>query len=727
MKMECSNKIDVWGGIECSINRVGEHFMDQLQLSGHYQRSGDIDRIAKLGVKAVRYPVLWEKYAPDTLEDIDWSFAHQQLETIRQTGMEPIVGLVHHGSGPRYASFLDNSFANGLAEYAKKLATQFSWVEYYTPVNEPLTTARFCGLYGLWYPHGKTNYTFLKVLLSECKGTVLAMQAIRKINPHAKLVQTEDLGKTHSTPLLNYQAKFENERRWLSFDLLSGKVTPKHPLYNFILKAGIGKEDLQFLVDNPCPPEIMGINHYITSERFLDHRIKHYPKHTRGGNGRHKYADVEAVRLNNQAIAGPEQLLMEAWKRYGLPIAITEVHLHCTREEQLRWFNHVWKAAHGAKERGADIRAVTAWAIFGSFDWCSLLTKPKGIYEAGLYDIRSLEPRATALTALVHTIASGGKYYHPVLDECGWWERECRVQYFANEKKIPTSTLMKAKNTQPLLIIGKTGTLGKAMSRICTLRGIHHVSVGRNDVDIMDIADMERLMKQHNPWGVINAVGYVRVDDAEGDAEACYAINTQAAEHMACIGHKLGVQFMTFSSDLVFDGKKTNPYLESDAVGPLNIYGKSKAIAEEKVMAGNSNALIIRTSAFFGPWDEHNFVYHVLNSLKQEREMPVADDLYISPTYVPDLVNTTLDLLIDEATGIWNISNHGTATWSTLANEIAARSGMQPTNLKAMPVSQLGLKATRPAYSVLTTERGFKLPSLDNALERYFKEQEMFA
>jgi dTDP-4-dehydrorhamnose reductase len=116
-------------------------------------------------------------------------------------------------------------FPELLADYAKEVARKFPWIKYYTPVNEPLTTARFSGLYGLWYPHATNNKSFLVMLLNQLKAVVLSMKAIREINPDAKLVQTEDLAKIHSTPKLKYQRDFENHRRWLSYDLLCGKVT----------------------------------------------------------------------------------------------------------------------------------------------------------------------------------------------------------------------------------------------------------------------------------------------------------------------------------------------------------------------------------------------------------------------------------------------------------------------------------------------------------------------
>src|SRR5690606_14223970 len=138
----------------------------------------------------------------------------KKLDFLNNKGIDVIAGLVHHGSGPSYVNLLDDSLVSGLEKYAKNVATQFPWINYYTPINEPLTTARFCGLYGFWAPHKNDDKSFLTILLNECKAIVLAMSAIRSVNPSAQLAITEDLGKVHSSSLLKYQADFENKRRW---------------------------------------------------------------------------------------------------------------------------------------------------------------------------------------------------------------------------------------------------------------------------------------------------------------------------------------------------------------------------------------------------------------------------------------------------------------------------------------------------------------------------------
>ena len=200
------------------------------------------------------------------------------------------------------------------------MAARYPWIEAYTPVNEPLTTARFSGLYGHWYPHGRDARTFARVLINQCRAVILAMQAIRDVNSTARLVQTEDLGKTFSTPTLAYQADFENERRWLTWDLSVGQVGRQHPLWGYLRAVGISEAELGWFLDHPCPPDIVGVNYYVTSERFLDERLEHYPESCHGGNGRHRYADVEAVRACAGGLAGLATLLGEAWHRYRRPM-----------------------------------------------------------------------------------------------------------------------------------------------------------------------------------------------------------------------------------------------------------------------------------------------------------------------------------------------------------------------------------------------------------------------
>ena len=725
---ETKKTIEIWGGVECTVNRVGDAFFDQIKKSGHHSRIEDLDSFAELGITSIRYPVLWERVAPGGLENPDWRWTDRFLGRLRELNIRPIAGLLHHGSGPLETSLVDSDFPEKFAGFASIVAERYPWIDAYTPVNEPLTTARFSGLYGFWYPHGKDNRIFARALLGQCRATVLAMRAIRQINPNAQLVQTEDLGKTYSTPKLNYQARFENHRRWLTFDLLCGRVNEKHPMRKFLLRhAGVEGAELDWFLENSCPPDIIGFNYYLTSERFLDENTEKYPGFGIGGNKRHRYVDVEAVRVKLNVPNGLKVLMREAWERYQLPLAITEAHLGCSREEQLRWLLEIWETANDLQREGVDLRAVTAWSLLGSYDWNSLLTSFQNHYEPGVFDVRDGRPRPTALAKLLKNISRGRKFEHPAIEGLGWWKRSSRFIVRKDaateptaEKKSNVKISQTARNSmKPLLITGATGTLGRAFARICRIRGLACHLLSRREMDITNKESINRAIAKYNPWAIINTAGYVRVDQAECEFELCFRENTEGAVTLAEICERNKISYLTFSSDLVFDGCKQIPYVERDFTNPLNIYGQSKAAAEKQILEINPDALIIRTAAFFSPWDEYNFLSIALRTIRAGETFKAANDNFVSPTYLPDLVNAGLDILIDGESGLWHLANQGELTWANFARWAADLSGLKSSSVIECSTEELNLAAPRPAYSALGSERGILLPSLDSALNRF--------
>ncbi|MDB5935258.1 MAG: dTDP-4-dehydrorhamnose reductase [Massilia sp.] len=717
-----AGEMELWGGLECTVNRVGDNYFSQIERNGHERRPDDVARFASLGIRAIRYPVLWERIAPGSLDSADWQFTDRQLPALRDAGVTVIAGLVHHGSGPRHTSLLDPAFAGQLAEYAGAVAARYPWVEYYTPVNEPLTTARFSGLYGLWYPHGNDDRQFVQALLNQCRAVVLSMQAVRRINPAAKLVQPDDLGKTYGTEQMADVAEFYNERRWLAWDLLCGMVGPSHALWGYLTKTGVDPADILWFRDNPCPPDIIGVNYYVTSERWLDHRPERYPPHLVGMVDGKPCIDVETARVLATPTPGIGPLLEEIWERYGLPLAVTEAHIAAGREDQLRWLLEIWQAGQEVRSKGVDLRAITAWALLGSFDWNTLVTRSDGYYESGAFDVRSPLPRPTAVARLMRELATGAEPSHPTLHGHGWWRRHSRLM------GEPAGTLATAAGMPepsppvtgaPILISGASGTLGRAFARVCEERHLAYRLLTRRDMDIADPQSVAAAIERFRPWAIVNASGYVRVDDAENDIERCFRENAHGPAVLAAACAREGVHLTTFSSDLVFDGRQRAPYVETDAMAPINIYGRSKAEGESTVLECNPAALVVRTSSFFGPWDGYNFVAQALNALEGGQPFYAADDITVSPTYVPDLVNACLDLIIDGERGIWHLTNGRPVTWVELADQAARHAGIDGSRLEPQRSADCNYIAARPHYSALQSNRGILLPTLDSALHRF--------
>jgi dTDP-4-dehydrorhamnose reductase len=698
--------LELWGGIECTVNRLGDCYLDQVALTGHDRRADDLVRVARLGIGTLRYPVLWEHIVRD-----GWGWSDRRLNELHRLKIRPIVGLLHHGSGPPHTDLLDAALPEGLAAHAAAVAARYPWIDDWTPVNEPLTTARFSGLYGLWYPHARDDRSFVAMLLNQLAAIRAAMAAIRDIIPTARLVQTEDLGHTHATAPLAYQAAYENARRWLSLDLLTGRVGRRHPMRRWLTTNGACPCLLDRWEAEPLAPDIIGVNHYLSSERFLDHRLERYPHDQRGGNGRDSYVDTLAVRSREVETRGIERLLAAAWMRYRLPLAITESHNGSTREEQARWLFEVWGAAKRLRRRGVDIRAVTAWAVFGSVDWDSLVTQMRGHYESGLFDAQAPSPRPTLLAAMAQQLAAGQEPDHPVLTAPGWWRRPDRFLDGTPSPPVPG---------RPILIIGAAGTLGQAFARICATRGLAVRALSRADCDAADSKQVQTVLAALHPWAVINTAGYVRVDDAEREPELARLANVTAVSALAAATADADLPLLTFSSDLVFDGRLPRPYVERDKVNPLSIYGATKVEAESAVLATCNRALVVRSSAFFGPWDDRNFVTTALRRLHGEGRFEASRDHIVTPTYIPDVVERSLDLLIDGAAGVWHLANSTQISWVELARQAAHRAGFDPEHVVGRSGHELGWTADRPRQSSLASERGRTMPSLDDALDRYF-------
>lgn len=709
--------MELWGGHECTVNRIGDHYRDQTRLTGHHDRIEDLQRFAELGISKLRYPALWERIAPDQPDQPDWGWTDQRIAEIGRLGMKPILGVMHHGSGPAYTALAAENFVPLFTAQALATARRYPHVLDWTPINEPLTTARFSALYGVWYPHERNERIFWLALLNQVDATRAAMAAIRTEIPDARLVQTEDLGHCYSTHGLAPYADHYNQRRWASWDMLTGRFTRDHALWNRVAAFGFS-DRLAAIADNPCPPDIVGINYYPTSDRFLDDRLDAYdgPPHDEG------FHDVAAARVLDPPGPGLAGVLRQAWERYGLPMAVTESHLGCTREEQLRWLAQSWAACEALQAEGLDIRAFTAWALLGNVDWDSLITVEAGSYETGVFDVRGPEPRPTALADMLRGLARGDA---PHLDRSvlaatpGWWQRDIRLQHRPFACVAPAEAPeIGSIECPPIVITGATGTLGQALARECDLRGLPHVLTDRATLPIEDAERVADFLDAHQPWAVINAAGWVRVDDAELEPEACFRANSDGAIVLAEACVERGIHCTAFSSDLVFDGRRRTPYCEEDAPRPLNIYGESKQ-RTEAWFQDRGEMLIIRTAAFFSPYDQYNFAMAVERTLREGQPFSAAADFVVTPTFVCDLVRSTLDLVVDGEHGIWHLTNGDAVSWLQFGRMVATALTLDPQRVIAVSGGDLGWRAKRPRYAALQSSRGRLLPSLADALDRH--------
>jgi dTDP-4-dehydrorhamnose reductase len=426
--------LQVWAGVECSRVRVGRHIVDQLSLTEHDRRASDIELIAALGVEAVRYPVQWERVAPRGLANAEWAWPDERLTGLRALGIRPVVGLLHHGYGPPGMSLLHPGFPQAFGRYARAVARRYPWLDAYVPINEPLTTARFSGLYGFWYPHQRSEPVFARLLLAQCLALRAASRAIREVNARAQIIVNEDVGRTFSTPELAPDAAYLNERRFLAWDVLFGRVTKEHPMYELLASTSENARVLADLNADPEPPDVVGVDHYVTSDRFLDHRVALYAPSQRDPMVP-AFVDVEACRVRGIPPGSIARAIDDTWMRYRTPLMLSEIALAGEPEDQVVWWREAWSAAEQARARQIDIRAVTAWSVFGSVDWHVLMRRRDDLYAPGAFDVTYAPPLPRPLaSAIARTRAQKRKAAGTdvrsrsgvATQRRGWWQRSDR-------------------------------------------------------------------------------------------------------------------------------------------------------------------------------------------------------------------------------------------------------------------------------------------------------------
>lgn len=269
--------------------------------------------------------------------------------------------------------------------------------------------------------------------------------------------------------------------------------------------------------------------------------------------------------------------------------------------------------------------------------------------------------------------------------------------------------LRKAKNMKKVLITGAKGQLGHKIQEIL---GIDYELV-LTDSDNMDITDAELVdsfVSKAEPDYIIHAAAYTQVDKAEDDKELCEKINVLGTLNIANSASKYGATLIYVSTDYVFDGLKSEPYLETDAPNPLSVYGATKLKGEEYVSKTCEKHYILRVSWLFGELPVghpgSNFVETMLRLASSRDSLGVVDDQVGSPTYTGDLVRVMKSLL-DSASldapaqyGLYHFSGKGACSWYDFAKEIFLSTGTK-IDLKAITSMEYPQKATRPRYSYL--------------------------
>ncbi len=349
-----------WGvGIEDTFipqTRPGFRALDEYELTAHYRFwREDFDLMRELGVTHVRWGIPWYRVNPAPGE-FDWRWIDEALDyLVNVLHVNPIIDLMHYGA-PLWLenAFINSEYPQRVAEYACAFAARYKdLVHDYTPLNEPMVNALFCGRRGEWPPYLEGDDGYVKVLLAVVRGVALTAEALRAIDSRAVIVQVEAIEHHWATDeRLRARAAEEQAQIYLPFDLFTGRVTEAHPLWRYLERHGVTTADLQWFHEHAIRVDVLGVNFYPVSGGEWSMGTDGNPHLTRG---------VTCDHLR--------QVLYETWSRYQLPMLLTETGWLGSVPERKRWMDDSIRAVREVRDAGVPMRGYTWWPLFDMIDW----------------------------------------------------------------------------------------------------------------------------------------------------------------------------------------------------------------------------------------------------------------------------------------------------------------------------------------------------------------------
>ena len=264
-----------------------------------------------------------------------------------------------------------------------------------------------------------------------------------------------------------------------------------------------------------------------------------------------------------------------------------------------------------------------------------------------------------------------------------------------------------------VLITGANGQLGWELQRTKP-DNWHIVALSRTELDITDSSAIKTTLQKHQPDLVINTAAYTAVDKAESEKDKAYDVNAKGAENIAKETEKSGARLIHISTDFIFDGTKSHPYMPDDTPNPTCVYGESKLKGEQDVITiTNGKAMILRTSWVYSVHGD-NFVKTMLRLMGERDEISVVSDQVGTPTWAKELAKAIWHLAEKtDLQGIFHWTNEGIASWYDFAVAIQEKAFELDLLKKAIPIISIGTKdyptpAKRPLYSVLDSTAAWK-------------------
>ena len=347
--------------------------LDEYDLTGHYGKwREDLDLAASSGASMVRYGIPWYRVNPGP-DQWDWSWTDRVIDYLLSLQLIPIIDLMHYGC----PLWLEREFANPdyprrVAEYAARFAERYGeTVRFYTPMNEPLLNAMYCGEDGRWPPALTGDEGFVVLTRQLARGIVQTQRAVTETADDPIFVHVEATFRYSDNPEVAQRIEFLRQRAWLIYDLLFGRVDGDHALHKYLAQNGFSEGDLVFFQEHRTEPDVLGINYYphMSTSEFLP-----------DGKRRSVWSGTEGI----------DELVRGFHARYGKPIFWTETSVPGTVEDRLRWLKDSLELVQRLRSVGLPLVGYTWWPLFSLLDWA--YREGEGppedyLWHMGMYDL----------------------------------------------------------------------------------------------------------------------------------------------------------------------------------------------------------------------------------------------------------------------------------------------------------------------------------------------------
>jgi beta-glucosidase/6-phospho-beta-glucosidase/beta-galactosidase len=329
--------------------------LDEFALTRHYDYwRDDLALAVSIGAKSIRYGFPWYRINPAP-GVWDWTWTDEIVAEANRLGLGLIVDLVHYGT-PTWlkGSFTDPGYPDAVAEYAAAVATRYRGrIPSITPLNEPLVTASFVGLRGIWPPHETGETGWSRVVVSLAEGIQRSIHATRTAAPEMQIVHVEATHVWRSEAGLEAERLLLDRKNFLPTDLVMGRVGATHELHDWLVGNGIAPERLQAMVCNAAIPDVIGVNYY---PELSARQLVHYED------------NVVGVTFNAWT-AGLSSIIRGFVERYELPILVSETAVEGDDAHRVSWLNAVVALIEALRRDGVPIAGLVWWPLFDFVDW----------------------------------------------------------------------------------------------------------------------------------------------------------------------------------------------------------------------------------------------------------------------------------------------------------------------------------------------------------------------